>query len=189
MDEVKGCPEIMCPRTNYLGDSGTLGPQKSFGSTMSLLWYIPAATHYTIRIGWCITAGMYQSRDIVYLGRFILGTKGPRKFARGHIVTGRPITPPGNLGVGRLTWVGSNPTSLPTKNNAENRWICTGWQLNCFEQWSVAVPMMIKGICEKDRTADWKGGRFDTELQRRSGYGREGMVEGKDPEIYFKRYF
>jgi len=29
-----------------------------------------------------------------FLGRFILGTMGHRKFGRGHIVSGRPITPP-----------------------------------------------------------------------------------------------
>ena len=39
-------------------------------------------------------AGMYKSRDIVFLGRLILGTMGPRKFVWGHIVSGRPITPP-----------------------------------------------------------------------------------------------
>ena len=39
-------------------------------------------------------AGMYKSRDIVFPGQVILGTKGPRKFLRGHIVSGRSTTPP-----------------------------------------------------------------------------------------------
>ena len=38
--------------------------------------------------------GMYQYREIMFLGRFILGTRGPRKYVRGRIVSGRPITPP-----------------------------------------------------------------------------------------------
>ena len=38
--------------------------------------------------------GMYQSRDIVSQGKNNLGTRGPRIFVQGHIVLGRPITPP-----------------------------------------------------------------------------------------------
>jgi len=38
--------------------------------------------------------GMYQSRDIVSQGTINLGTRGPRTFVQGHIVTGRPFTPP-----------------------------------------------------------------------------------------------
>jgi len=37
--------------------------------------------------------GMYQSRDSVFPGRFILGTRGLRKFMRGHIVSGRHVNP------------------------------------------------------------------------------------------------
>jgi len=37
--------------------------------------------------------GMYQCRDTVYLGRLILGTRDPRKFVLGDIVSGRPISP------------------------------------------------------------------------------------------------
>jgi len=38
--------------------------------------------------------GLSLSRDIVFLWRLILGTRGPRKFVLIHIVLGRPITPP-----------------------------------------------------------------------------------------------
>ena len=38
--------------------------------------------------------GMYQIRDIVSQGMINLGTRGPRKFVQGHIVSGRPVTPP-----------------------------------------------------------------------------------------------
>jgi len=41
--------------------------------------------------------GMYQCRDIVFPGLFISGIRGPRKFVRGHIVSGHPIIPPGIL--------------------------------------------------------------------------------------------
>jgi hypothetical protein len=37
---------------------------------------------------------MYQSRDIVSQGTIDLGTRGPRTFVQGHIVSGRPFTPP-----------------------------------------------------------------------------------------------
>jgi len=36
--------------------------------------------------------GRYQYRDIVFLERLILGTRGPRKIVRGYFVSGRPIT-------------------------------------------------------------------------------------------------
>jgi len=42
----------------------------------------------------CNVTGMYQFRDIVFLVRLILGARSPRRFVRGHIVLGRPITPP-----------------------------------------------------------------------------------------------
>ena len=38
--------------------------------------------------------GTYHSSNIVYSGTICLGTRVPRKFVRGHIVSGRPITPP-----------------------------------------------------------------------------------------------
>jgi len=37
---------------------------------------------------------MYKSLDIVSRGTIDLGTSGPRIFVRGHIVSGRPVTPP-----------------------------------------------------------------------------------------------
>jgi len=48
--------------------------------------------HQPIHIAQCIMTGMYQCMDIVYLGQFILGTRGPRQFIRGHIVPGRPMS-------------------------------------------------------------------------------------------------
>jgi len=39
--------------------------------------------------------GKYQSWDIVSQGTINLGTRGPRTFVRGHIVSGRAVTPPG----------------------------------------------------------------------------------------------
>jgi len=39
---------------------------------------------------WCIKAGTL----CFFLGRFILGSRDPRKFVRGHIVSGCPINPP-----------------------------------------------------------------------------------------------
>ena len=38
--------------------------------------------------------GMYKSRGSVFPGHKILGTRGQRKFVRGHIVSGRPVAPP-----------------------------------------------------------------------------------------------
>jgi len=37
--------------------------------------------------------GMYQCRDIVFPGQYILETRGPRKFVLGHIDPGRPVNP------------------------------------------------------------------------------------------------
>jgi len=37
---------------------------------------------------------MYQSREIVSQGTINLGTRGPKTFVRGHIVSGRPVTQP-----------------------------------------------------------------------------------------------
>jgi len=89
---VTGRPKIMCPRTNVLGP---LVPKSIVpGDTMSLNWYIPFIMHYAICIGLCKMTGMFQCRDIVFPGRFIQGTRGPRKFVLGHIVSGRPVTPP-----------------------------------------------------------------------------------------------
>ena len=48
--------------------------------------------------------GIYQCREIVFPGQFIFRTRGPRKFAQGHSVSGRPITPP-NGSVGRKCYL------------------------------------------------------------------------------------
>ena len=53
--------------------------------------------HYAIRIGCCKMTGMYQCRNIVSPGTINFGTRGPRTFVRGHIVSGRPVTPPHHL--------------------------------------------------------------------------------------------
>jgi len=88
---VTGRPETMCPRTHVLGP---LVPKLIVPSdTLSLDLYIPDIMHYTICLGWCKITVMYQCRDIVFLGRFILGTRSPRKFLRGHILSGRPVDP------------------------------------------------------------------------------------------------
>jgi len=52
---------------------------------------------YIKRLGRYKMTGMYQGRDTVFPGRFIQGTRDPRKFARGHILSGRPVTPPTGL--------------------------------------------------------------------------------------------
>jgi len=56
---------------------------------------VPALQHschygLQIRLVQCIMPGMYQSRDIVFLGQLSLGTRGLRKFLRGHIVSHYP---------------------------------------------------------------------------------------------------
>jgi len=71
-----------------IGRPQTLRPQ-----TNILDWCINAILHITYT--YCIMhikTGMYHSRDIVIPERLILGTRGPRKFVRGHIVSGGPIT-------------------------------------------------------------------------------------------------
>ena len=92
---MMGRHETMCPRTNLLGPLVTIMNRPR--NTMSLHCYIPVIF---ITFMYCIMhimTGMYQSRDIVFLGRLILGTRGPRTFAPGHIVLGRPVTPPTSL--------------------------------------------------------------------------------------------
>jgi len=74
-------------------NDGSLYECSGTPGTISLHWNIPVIIHYTICKGWCKMTGMYQSRDIVFLGRLIWGTRGPRKIVRGRIVSGRPITP------------------------------------------------------------------------------------------------
>jgi len=89
---VTGCPKTISPYTNVLWP---LVPKLIvLCDTMSLYWYILVIVHHTISIGWCKMAVMYQCRDIELPGRFILGTRGLTKFVRGHIVSGRPVTPP-----------------------------------------------------------------------------------------------
>ena len=41
--------------------------------------------------------GMYKSRDIVSQGTINLGDQGSQDVRRGHIVSGRPVTPPVNV--------------------------------------------------------------------------------------------
>ena len=48
---------------------------------------------------WYIMTGRDQCKDIVSPGKINFGTRGSRKFARGHIVLGRPVTPPNALPV------------------------------------------------------------------------------------------
>jgi len=92
MDGVTGRPKTMCRRTNVLGP---LVPKLIVPcDTMSIDWCIPVIMHYTIRLGWCRITGMYQCRDIGFLGRFIQGTRDPRKLVREHIVPGGSVTPP-----------------------------------------------------------------------------------------------
>jgi len=84
-----GRPET---RTNFLG---LLVPKMNRPrNTVSLHWYIPI---FLITYMYCIMhimTGTYHSWDIVCSRTINLGTRGLRKFARGHIVSGRPITPP-----------------------------------------------------------------------------------------------
>jgi len=61
---------------------------------MSLHWYIPVILHQPKWIVLWIMPGMFQSREILSQGTINLGTRGPRTFVRGHIVLGRPFTPP-----------------------------------------------------------------------------------------------
>ena len=89
---VTGRPETRSPRTNVLEP---LVPKLIVPcDKMSLDLYIPVITHYAIRFGWCKMARVYQFRDIVFPGLFIKGTRGPRTFVPGHIVSGRPVTAP-----------------------------------------------------------------------------------------------
>jgi len=55
--------------------------------------------HYALynRYMWCIMTGTFQCRDIGFLGLFVFGTRGLRKYVWGHIVSGRPITPPSEV--------------------------------------------------------------------------------------------
>jgi len=62
--------------------------------TMSLEWYIIVILCMIQYICECKTIRMYQCMDILFLGRFILGTRDPGKLVRGHIVSGSPNTPP-----------------------------------------------------------------------------------------------
>jgi len=86
-----GRPETMCPRTNFLGP---LVPEINRpGNTMSLECYIPVIICMIQYVYVIKMTGLYQRRDIVCMGQIILGTRGLRKLARGHIVLGRPINP------------------------------------------------------------------------------------------------
>jgi len=77
--------------------SGTPGPQ-----IIRPVWHnFPGLIHlcrfdhiYSMYCIMQIMTGMYQSRDTVFLGRLIWGTRGPRTFVRGNIVSGRPVPPP-----------------------------------------------------------------------------------------------
>jgi len=76
-------PKTMYPRTNFLGPKVTKmnlpgNAMICMDTSLSLcvVQYLQMSPFMT---------GMYQCRDIVFLGRFILGTRCPRKFVRGHI--------------------------------------------------------------------------------------------------------
>jgi len=74
--------------------SGTPGPQKNRPrNTMSLHWYIPVILRSYMHCIMHIMTEIYHSRSLVCSGTVHLGTRFPRKFVRGHIVSGRPITP------------------------------------------------------------------------------------------------
>jgi len=83
---------------------------------MSLHWYIPVIIHCTPRLRWYKMAEMYQCRDIVFPGRFIWGSGGPRKFVPGHIASGRPTTPT------ILSWFTLKNNNFFLCGNAERRW-------------------------------------------------------------------
>jgi len=76
---------------------------------------------------------MYQFRDIVFLGRFILGPRRPRKSVQGHVVSGRSITPP------LISWAPLPPVlsffSYPWPHPLEaNIKVCL-CMFSCVESW------------------------------------------------------
>jgi len=89
---VTGRPETMCPCTNVLGP---LVPELFVSvDTMSLDWYIPVILFTYMYCIMQIMTEMSKSRDIVFPGRLIWGTRGPRLYVRGDIVSGHPVNPP-----------------------------------------------------------------------------------------------
>jgi len=72
--------------------SGTPGPLNQFSQKLNGPRLIHS-WHYMYDTVIKMT-GKYQSRDIVSHRTINLGTMGPRTFVQGHIVSGRPVTPP-----------------------------------------------------------------------------------------------
>jgi len=85
---VKGRLETIGPLTNFLE---LLLPQINCPrNTMSLQWYVHPC-NYASTCAYCIIQ-IDQSRDIVFRGILILGSRGPRKFLRGPIRWGDGTT-------------------------------------------------------------------------------------------------
>jgi len=84
---AKGHPETMCPSFWVLNHPGTHNVPGIKHPCHYMLDKIH--TVYVIKM-----TEMYQCRDFVFLGRFILGTRGPKKFIRGYIVSDIPSPHP-----------------------------------------------------------------------------------------------
>jgi len=91
---VTGRPETMCPLTNVLEPLVPWINRPRNTLSLSQDWYIPIIICMIIYIYGIKMTGMYQSRDLVWQGTINFGTGGPRTFVKGHIVKGRPVTPP-----------------------------------------------------------------------------------------------
>jgi len=63
--------------------------------------------------------GMYQCRDIVSPGTIYLGSRSPITFVQGHIVSGRPVTPPERLREER--WEQHFCSTFPTTDLGQKR--------------------------------------------------------------------
>ena len=78
---AKGRPETMCPCTTFFGIPDRQNESSHKHNVPALIH--PVIMHQPIHILLCKMTGMYQCRDIVFLGRFILGTTGPQKICTG----------------------------------------------------------------------------------------------------------
>ena len=89
---VTGRPETLCPRAMFWDpwDTKWIVPETHCPCIHTLLSFL----HHTIRKGQCIMTGIYHCRDVIFPGRFIFVTRGPREFVQRHIISGRPITTP-----------------------------------------------------------------------------------------------
>jgi len=79
---------------------GTPGPQKESSKKHN----VPAFIHpchfnqtYVVYLAYKDRDVLYYSKDILCSGMVNLGPRDPRKFVRGHIVSGRLVIPPYNL--------------------------------------------------------------------------------------------